>query len=774
MESLAAPVPAEVKFCFVSNALMSNSSNVGSPTTSSLEAGISGMSLVSGLPEMEARQEGTENSGSVAEQDSSPGSNSSPVITSSKVFGKPPGLAGAAPTTKPTHRKNNSSNSPSLTLTPNSSVDGNSDWNSLGNRPSPFRQADAPSLPHLQADGRREDEHSAVSFDVIDNEDDGLRGLEALRDRAYSSPGPQSQSPTVSRSSFSGHISAVPRPPRSATTDVAGDRSVGERSTGENSGQHGDNRSVGDRSIGSIGHASFPSAGRSNDVSSSSLPEQSDLFGLGAIGRPELRLSATEYEPRRRSASSENFQTQGKGLDAQGVSQKFGSLPSLNEHLLSQQHQHPVPSHYPGHSTPPYDVPRPNHVRSVSQPAIGPSGNHGSLPQALDPRFGNGPQDESFFRMQRSASVSYQGMPPSFDGSYQGPYPKRSSLPNISSHGYPPLQRRDALDYAGHPSSGKDGRSFAPSVISPAQSPHPYGHTRGYSDHSMTTSPMSLGSGAMRAHHAHSDEDLTHPLVGEHIDVPGDQMAGAMGPSYPHHPMRNQHGHMEPMSHYGDRHRHSHMGGPSVVYNIKFKRSQRNFVIGPRVNRDLKIGTYVKVEADRGEDLGIVVGKIAADKFNYSNRSAYSAGMGPPGGSSLAELKLIVRLATREEVSLLTLKREEEDELLKICRAKVVQRRLPMNVVDAEYQFDRHKLTFFFEAEGRVDFRELVRDLFSMYKTRIWMQQLDKTTSTASPAMTRPPDQSAQMDFGTPIIAPASEFADSVVFNGLSGGDGGY
>ena len=49
-----------------------------------------------------------------------------------------------------------------------------------------------------------------------------------------------------------------------------------------------------------------------------------------------------------------------------------------------------------------------------------------------------------------------------------------------------------------------------------------------------------------------------------------------------------------------------------------------------------------------------------------------------------------------------------------------------MNILDSEYQFDRHKLTFFFEADGRIDFRELVRDLFSIYKTRIWMQQVDK------------------------------------------------
>jgi len=81
-----------------------------------------------------------------------------------------------------------------------------------------------------------------------------------------------------------------------------------------------------------------------------------------------------------------------------------------------------------------------------------------------------------------------------------------------------------------------------------------------------------------------------------------------------------------------------------------------------------------------------------------------------------------------------------------------------MTVVDAEYQFDRHKLKFFFEAEGRIDFRELVRDLFSMYKTRIWMQQLDKSTSATCPVA--PVSAPLVMDFGTPIIAPASEYED--------------
>ena len=48
-----------------------------------------------------------------------------------------------------------------------------------------------------------------------------------------------------------------------------------------------------------------------------------------------------------------------------------------------------------------------------------------------------------------------------------------------------------------------------------------------------------------------------------------------------------------------------------------------------------------------------------------------------------------------------------------------------MTILDAEYQFDRHKLTFYFEADRRIDFRELVSELFSQYKTRIWMQQVD-------------------------------------------------
>lgn len=165
---------------------------------------------------------------------------------------------------------------------------------------------------------------------------------------------------------------------------------------------------------------------------------------------------------------------------------------------------------------------------------------------------------------------------------------------------------------------------------------------------------------------------------------------------------------------------------PKMVYNVKFKRSQRNFILGDRITRDIKIGTYVKVEADRGEDLGIVFGVVPMDKFRPKQMSGEGDNSASSQSCHVGDLKKIMRVATNDEISLLEVKSEEEEELLKICRTKAHQRGLPMTVVDAEYQFDRHKLTFFFEAEGRIDFRELVRDLFSMYKTRIWMQQLDK------------------------------------------------
>ncbi|OQR81435.1 hypothetical protein THRCLA_11737 [Thraustotheca clavata] len=150
---------------------------------------------------------------------------------------------------------------------------------------------------------------------------------------------------------------------------------------------------------------------------------------------------------------------------------------------------------------------------------------------------------------------------------------------------------------------------------------------------------------------------------------------------------------------------------PEAYYEVQFKRCRKDTFAGIS---GYKLGDYVKVEGDRGEDVGHVINITTDLKKNGSEAE----------GKENAPIKRIMRLASEAELNLLREQHKEEQEVLQVCRSKVRQRMLPMNVIDAEYQFDRHKLTFFFEADRRIDFRELVRDLFAIYKTRIWLQQV--------------------------------------------------
>merc|ERR1712151_106044 len=186
-------------------------------------------------------------------------------------------------------------------------------------------------------------------------------------------------------------------------------------------------------------------------------------------------------------------------------------------------------------------------------------------------------------------------------------------------------------------------------------------------------------------HNASLEEGLSHPLAGERIEVPAEHSAdSALHAGFGHpaagagpgayivdggahqmmHTSLSQSSVDKLSQHYPgfDSAHHLPTAGatlpsPKVVYNVKFKRTQRNFVLGPRINRDLKIGTYVKVEADRGEDLGIVVGKIPAEKYNFPGRSNFRGNVSEivPSvtGTGVADLKCIIRLATHDEVSLL-------------------------------------------------------------------------------------------------------------------------
>jgi cell fate regulator YaaT (PSP1 superfamily) len=156
---------------------------------------------------------------------------------------------------------------------------------------------------------------------------------------------------------------------------------------------------------------------------------------------------------------------------------------------------------------------------------------------------------------------------------------------------------------------------------------------------------------------------------------------------------------------------------------VRFKGTRKSYFTWPADGDRLRVGDAVVVEVERGRDLGRVtaVGELAGKKC------ASACSGCAVGGETAAEpvaLKPVVRRATADD--LLThdeIRRSEED-----ARRKVIQRvrahDLIMKVSDTEWQWDRNKLTIYFTAEKRVDFRALVRDLASTFRTRIELRQI--------------------------------------------------
>ncbi|CAM9426198.1 unnamed protein product [Chrysoparadoxa australica] len=189
-----------------------------------------------------------------------------------------------------------------------------------------------------------------------------------------------------------------------------------------------------------------------------------------------------------------------------------------------------------------------------------------------------------------------------------------------------------------------------------------------------------------------------------------------------------------------------------LVYEVKFKRTTALFTLAKGIQpAAIAPGKWVVVEADRGIGLGCVAGTMPVEQFLYIHEEkkrleeekrlkaassskkkkkkkeegsggAEQHGKGK-GSNPLGDLAKILRCPSEREMSKLSEKAEIEAEVVKVCKVKVKQRNLPMKLVDAEYQWDRNKLILFYESARRIDFRELVRDLFSVYKTRIWMEQ---------------------------------------------------
>ncbi|KAI0367490.1 PSP1-domain-containing protein [Pilatotrama ljubarskyi] len=154
------------------------------------------------------------------------------------------------------------------------------------------------------------------------------------------------------------------------------------------------------------------------------------------------------------------------------------------------------------------------------------------------------------------------------------------------------------------------------------------------------------------------------------------------------------------------------------LYIVEFKAGRTDLFYCTDLTQDIRVGDLVIVEADRGKDLGKVVNDtITLAEVEAFQKQQKLMSMGhadvhhgvptSPTGASGGGVKDINPKM--------------------IYGNKVRQRKLPMEVIDAEYQWDRRKLTFYFIAEKRIDFRELVRELFRLYKTRIWMASLGGT-----------------------------------------------
>ena len=143
------------------------------------------------------------------------------------------------------------------------------------------------------------------------------------------------------------------------------------------------------------------------------------------------------------------------------------------------------------------------------------------------------------------------------------------------------------------------------------------------------------------------------------------------------------------------------------IIGVRFRTAGKVYYFSPG-KTEPKAGDKVIVETARGVEFGTVVlgpKEVEEDKIT------------PP-------LKSVIRLATAEDIKKEEKNREKEKEAFKICLEKIRKHGLEMKLIDAEYTFDNNKVLFYFTADGRIDFRELVKDLASVFRTRIELRQI--------------------------------------------------
>lgn len=143
------------------------------------------------------------------------------------------------------------------------------------------------------------------------------------------------------------------------------------------------------------------------------------------------------------------------------------------------------------------------------------------------------------------------------------------------------------------------------------------------------------------------------------------------------------------------------------VVGVRFKSVGKIYYFDPE-NIEIKKGDSVIVETSRGVEFGSVVlanKEISEDEI-------------------VSPLKKVLRKATDDDIKVMLDNKEKEKQAFEKCVKKIEEHELAMKLVDVEYTFDHSKILFYFTADGRIDFRELVRDLASLFKTRIELRQI--------------------------------------------------
>jgi len=143
------------------------------------------------------------------------------------------------------------------------------------------------------------------------------------------------------------------------------------------------------------------------------------------------------------------------------------------------------------------------------------------------------------------------------------------------------------------------------------------------------------------------------------------------------------------------------------VIGVRFKKAGKIYYFNPN-DVEVSKGDYVIVETVRGIEFGECV--IGIKEFDTENFNA--------------QLKDVIRKATEEDIKTNEINKEKEKEAFDICLNKIEKHNLDMKLIDVEYTFDNNKIIFYFTADGRVDFRELVKDLASIFRTRIELRQI--------------------------------------------------